>query len=77
MTKEEALLWQQLRANRLLGIYFRRQQVIEGFIVDFYCHSAGWVLEIDGEIHDHHKEYDEERDHILSSKGRRCDENQE
>jgi hypothetical protein len=32
-----------LRANKL-GVHFRRQQVIAGFIVDFYCHKAGWSL---------------------------------
>jgi very-short-patch-repair endonuclease len=39
MTPAEKLLWQELRAKKL-GIHFRRQQVIVGFIVDFYCHKA-------------------------------------
>ncbi len=51
MTPEEKILWQRLRANRLNGLHFRRQQIIDGFIVDFYCHSAGVVVEVDGEIH--------------------------
>ena len=29
MTPEEKLLWQHLRLNRLHGLHFRRQQVIE------------------------------------------------
>ncbi|MBM3181884.1 MAG: DUF559 domain-containing protein [Chloroflexi bacterium] len=37
MTPAEKLLWQQIRANKL-GVRYRRQQVIQGFIVDFYCH---------------------------------------
>ncbi len=39
MTPAEKILWQELRANKL-GVHFRRQQVIAGFIVDFYCHKA-------------------------------------
>jgi very-short-patch-repair endonuclease len=47
MTPAEKLLWQEVRANKL-GVRFRRQQVIQGFIVDFYCHQAGLVVEVDG-----------------------------
>ncbi|TAK31051.1 MAG: DUF559 domain-containing protein [Chloroflexota bacterium] len=71
MTREEALLWQQLRGNRLGGLHFRRQQVIDGFIVDFYCHAAGLVVEIDGPIHQNQQEYDRERDAILAARGLR------
>jgi len=52
MTPAERYLWQQLRANRLDGWHFRRQQIIDGFIVDFYCHQADLVIEIDGPIHE-------------------------
>ena len=48
MTPAEKLLWQELRANKL-GVHFRRQQIIVGFIVDFYCHKAALVIEVDGE----------------------------
>ena len=68
MTLAEKILWEHLRAKRFNGLKFRRQQIIEGFIVDFYCHSLGLVIELDGEIHDKQKEYDIERDKILSSK---------
>ena len=68
MTPAEKILWEYLRAKRFNGLKFRRQQIIEGFIVDFYCHSLGLVIELDGEIHDKQKEYDTERDDILSSK---------
>ena len=44
-------MWQEVRANKL-GVRFRRQQVIHGFIVDFYCHKAALVVEVDGDIHD-------------------------
>jgi len=59
----------RFRANRLNGWHFRRQQIIDGFIVDFYCHSAGVVVEVDGEIHQQQVEYDVERDRILNLQG--------
>ena len=58
MIPEEKILWQRLRANRLNGLHFRRQQILDGFIVDFYCHSAGVVVEVNGEIHEQQVEYD-------------------
>ncbi|MCK5381182.1 MAG: DUF559 domain-containing protein [Candidatus Latescibacteria bacterium] len=71
MTKEERMLWQHLRGNRLHGLHFRRQQIIDGFIVDFYCHPAELVVEVDGEIHQQQAAYDAERDRILSARGLR------
>ena len=69
MTQEEKVLWKHLRANRLDGYHFRRQQVIDGFIVDFYCHAAGLVVEVDGEVHRQQIDYDVERDRVLSKHG--------
>ena len=57
MTPAEKILWEELRANKL-GVHFRRQQVISGFIVDFYCHKAALVLEVDGDVHDLQQEED-------------------
>ena len=68
MTPTEKILWQELRANKL-GVHFRRQQVIEGFIVDFYCHKAGLVVEVDGDIHDLQREEDARREKALSELG--------
>ena len=70
MTPAEKILWQELRANRL-GSHFRRQQVIAGFIVDFYCHKAGLVVEVDGDIHDLQQEEDTRREKALSEMGLR------
>ena len=70
MTPAEKILWEELRANKL-GVHFRRQQVIQGFIVDFYCHKAGLVIEVDGDIHDLQKEEDERREKVLSALGLR------
>lgn len=68
MTSAEKLLWQEIRANKL-GVHFRRQQIIQGFIVDFYCHKAGLVIEVDGDIHDLQKEEDKRREKVLSELG--------
>lgn len=67
MTPAERLLWQALRRSSAGGLHFRRQQVIAGFIVDFYCHSKCLVVEIDGPIHERQKESDAERDAIMSN----------
>ena len=71
MTPEEAMLWERLRAHRLNGLHFRRQQVIDGFIVDFYCHAASLVVEVDGGVHAAQAGYDLERDQVLAQRGLR------
>ncbi len=69
MTTAEARLWAHLRANRLNGLRFRRQQVIDGFIVDFYCNSLALVIEVDGPIHEGQKDADQERDAVFTARG--------
>jgi very-short-patch-repair endonuclease len=71
MTPEEILLWSRLRGNQLGGLHFRRQQIIDGFIVDFYCHKERLVVEVDGPVHDSQSSYDGERDEILKARGLR------
>jgi len=51
MTEAEQLLWNKLNHKQLNGYRFRRQHPINQFIVDFYCHRAKLVIELDGEIH--------------------------
>jgi len=68
MTPEEKILWRHLRTNRLAGLHFRRQQVIDGFIADFYCHQSGLVVELDGAVHQTQKNYDAKRDRALSQR---------
>lgn len=65
MTPAERVLWQSLRRNQLKGFHFRREQIIDGFIVDFYCHAAGLVIEVDGSVHDDQRQHDAERESIL------------
>lgn len=68
MTPEERILWYYLR-DSALGFKFRRQQVIDGFIIDFYCHAVSLVIEVDGRIHQMQQDYDAERDRIIKSRG--------
>ncbi|MBL8090895.1 MAG: DUF559 domain-containing protein [Anaerolineales bacterium] len=72
MTPTEKILWNEIRANKL-GVHFRRQQIIAGFIVDFYCHQADLVIEVDGSVHDgqEQKENDIEREKVLKEMGLR------
>ena len=69
ITPAESKLWQRLRASRLEGYHFRRQQVIERYIVDFYCHQVGLVVEVEGGVHLEQGEYDRERDEALVNLG--------
>ena len=73
LTPAERLLWDHLRAHRLHGLHFRRQQIIDGFIVDFYCHALGLIIEVDGPVHDRPEqaEHDQERDRVLAGRGLR------
>jgi very-short-patch-repair endonuclease len=68
MTPAEKILWEELRANKL-GVHFRRQQVIAGFIVDFYCHKADLVVEVGGDIHDLQQKEDALRENALKELG--------
>ncbi len=69
MTPEEKVLWERLRGHRLAGLHFRRQQVIDGFVADFYCHAAALVVELDGQVHEGRADYDAERDRALGRRG--------
>jgi very-short-patch-repair endonuclease len=69
MTTAERILWQSLRDNQVMGLHFRRQQVISGFIVDFYCHAARLVVELDGAVHHETGAYDSARDEVIEAQG--------
>lgn len=68
-TPAERVLWQLVRNKQLGGFKFRRQHIIDVFIVDFVCINAKLVIEVDGRIHDFQKEYDEERTKYLNDMG--------
>jgi len=60
-TLAEKTLWEQLRAKKLMGLKFRRQHPLKGYVVDFYCHKINLVIEIDGSIHDNNGAKDDFR----------------
>ena len=50
MTQAETVLWNGLKMA-CPSVKFRRQHPISIYVVDFYCHSAKLVIEIDGGYH--------------------------
>jgi very-short-patch-repair endonuclease len=58
----EQLLWSRLRAHRLFGLKFRRQQPVGRYVVDFFCAESRLIVELDGGQHVERADYDEERD---------------
>ena len=68
-TKEEARLWYQFLCRYPLRSH--RQYVIGNYIVDFYCHKAKLVVELDGSQHcePDEIEYDRKRTAYLQSQG--------
>ncbi|MBP0618120.1 endonuclease domain-containing protein [Jiella mangrovi] len=51
MTEAELKFWNAARAHRLMGLGFRRQVPIAGYIVDFVCPVHRLIVEIDGSQH--------------------------
>ena len=49
-TDSEARLWRALRSSQI-GVAFRRQVPLLGFIADFYAPSARLIVELDGSYH--------------------------
>jgi very-short-patch-repair endonuclease len=50
-TDPERLLWSKLRNRLLDGAKFRRQEPLQGFVVDFCCLEKRLVIELDGDQH--------------------------
>jgi very-short-patch-repair endonuclease len=69
MTDAELKLWNELRAHRLMGLGFRRQFPIAGYIVDFACPEKKLVVEVDGSQHADANEGDEARTKRLEQDG--------
>jgi len=72
MSLPEVLLWQRLKA-RPEGLKFRKQHPAAQYILDFYCHEAWLVIEVDGVAHDmgNGPERDEARGAHLQQRGLR------
>jgi len=50
-TDAEGTLWYRLRARRLNGYKFVRQEPIGPYVVDFICRDCRLVVEVDGGQH--------------------------
>jgi very-short-patch-repair endonuclease len=68
-TKQENSLWYKYLSTFGLRVY--RQRVIGNYIVDFYCHQAKLVIELDGGQHysDEEMKSDQIRTAYLESQG--------
>ena len=69
-TEAERILWESLRGKKV-GYKFRRQHIIDEFIVDFVCLEKSLVIEIDGGYHntEEQKDVDALRTDILNKLG--------
>ena len=68
MTESENRLWRHLRARRLNGEKFRRQQPIGPYVVDFVHFGSRLIVEADGGQHNEAPE-DARRDAWLHAHG--------
>ncbi len=68
-TEAEKRLWTQLRKRSVHGFKFKRQEIIDPYIVDFVCHSIKLIVEIDGDSHELAWEKDSKRQQYLEQKG--------
>lgn len=68
MTEAEALLWRHLRAHRLNGAKFKRQQALGVYVVDFVNFEARIIVEADGGQHNESR-HDAVRDAWLAAQG--------
>ena len=69
-TEAEQILWEQLKTKKL-DIKFRRQHIVDEFIVDFICIEKRLIIEVDGKYHTTKEEIeaDELRTTILQELG--------
>ena len=65
----EIKFWLAVKNKQLSGLDFDRQRIIGNYVVDFYCHQLGLIIEIDGSSHNHKQDYDAVRDVYLSALG--------
>ncbi|OGI84292.1 hypothetical protein A2903_03090 [Candidatus Nomurabacteria bacterium RIFCSPLOWO2_01_FULL_33_17] len=68
LTKQELILWNEIRNNKI-GCKFKRQVSFGPYFVDFYCKEKNLVIEIDGSQHKNNKDYDKEREEYMKTFG--------
>ena len=70
-TSAEAMLWKGIRRRFVAGLKFRRQHILAGYVVDFYCPALRLVIEVDGGVHDAQQARDAQRTLQLAQLGAR------
>jgi len=70
-TDAEQLLWGWLRARRLCGFKFRRQEILGPYVADFACLEPKLVIEVDGGQHAEQARQDARRTEYLEALGYR------
>ena len=70
-TEAEQIIWSWLRAKKLKGVKFRRQEPVGIYVVDFVSFEKKLIIEIDGGQHniEVNKANDEVRTEWLESQG--------
>ncbi len=70
-TEAEKTLWVHLRNKQFYGLKFFRQYSIGPYILDFYCPTMKFAVELDGGQHNlcESKEYDAVRSEYLKAQG--------
>lgn len=69
-TEAETILWEGLR-NKKSGFVFKRQYIIDEYIVDFICLARKLIVEVDGKYHSkgEQQELDSIREQRLKAMG--------
>ena len=68
MTDSERMLWSRRRGEQL-GVKFRRQHPLGGYVADFACLAPRLIVELDGLQHANQQAYDDRRDAFFRSQG--------
>jgi very-short-patch-repair endonuclease len=69
-TDTEQMLWRCLAGKRI-GVAFRRQVVVDRFVVDFLAPAVRLIVEVDGGYHSRRVAADARRDRVLQRLGYR------
>jgi very-short-patch-repair endonuclease len=67
MTDAEQKLWHNIRRRQINNCRFRRQQIIDLYIVDFVCLENRLIIEVDGS--QHNEDVDKKRTKYLEGQG--------
>ncbi|MFA6973251.1 MAG: endonuclease domain-containing protein [Parcubacteria group bacterium] len=70
-TPHEILLWSRIKNRSFHNLKFRRQHIIDKYIVDFCCLEKKIIIELDGMQHKREKDvkYDAKRNEYLKNLG--------